>query len=174
MEEETEFLEDSNGNMDDPKSGQIVSFVQERFSKAETARETEEARWLQAYRNYRGIYGPEVQFTDTEKSRTFVKVTKTKVLAAYGQITEVLFGANRFPISINPTKLPEGVEESVHIETNAQVKEAESKAGLEPLRPGETMQDYRNRLGPLQDDQLHPHPENCAYGYPCLSVELLP
>jgi hypothetical protein len=152
MEEETEFLEDSKGNLDDPKSGQINAFVQERFSKAETARETEEARWLRAYRNYRGIYGPDVQFTETEKSKTFVKVTKTKVLAAYGQITEVLFGANRFPISINPTKLPEGVEESVHIETNAQVKEAEKKAGLEPLRPGETMQDYRNRLGPLQDD----------------------
>lgn len=152
MEEETEFLEDSKGNLDDPKSGQINAFVQERFSKAETARETEEARWLRAYRNYRGIYGPDVQFTETEKSKTFVKVTKTKVLAAYGQITEVLFGANRFPISINPTKLPEGVEESVHIETNAQVKESEKKAGLEPLRPGETMQDYRNRLGPLQDD----------------------
>ena len=152
MEENADFLEDSKGNLDDPKAGEILSFVEERFSKAETARETEEARWLKAYRNYRGIYGPDVQFTDTEKSRVFVKVTKTKVLAAYGQITEVLFGANRFPIAINPTTLPEGVEESVHIETNQKVKEAEQKAGMEPLLPGETMSDYRERLGPLFDD----------------------
>ncbi len=32
-------------------------------------------------RNYRGIYGTDVQFTDTEKSKASVKITKTKVLA---------------------------------------------------------------------------------------------
>ena len=59
-------------------------------TKADTARQLDEERWIQAYRNYRGLYGPDVQFTSTEKSRVFVKVTKTKVLAAYGQIAEVL------------------------------------------------------------------------------------
>ena len=150
--ESAEFIEDSEGEVTDSATGSIVSFVEERFSKAETARETEENRWLQAYRNYRGIYGPDVQFTNTEKSRVFVKVTKTKVLAAYGQITETLFGANRFPLSINPTKLPEGIEESVHIETNDQIKEAKKKVGLEPLLPGETTEDYRQRLGALKND----------------------
>src|SRR6056297_985209 len=117
--EEMESVEDTSGEMvtDEPAGG-IVSYVHERFTKAETARRTEEDRWIQAYRNYRGIYGPDVQFTKTEKSRVFVKVTKTKVLAAYGQITEVLLGNSKFPITINPTTLPEGVEESVHIETN--------------------------------------------------------
>ena len=60
-----------------------------------------------------------VDYTDrctvhfTEKSRVFVKVTKTKVLAAYGQIAEVLFGGNKFPISIDPTTLPDGVPDTV-------------------------------------------------------------
>jgi hypothetical protein len=142
---------DTTGDMPtDKPAGGIVSYVEERFSKAETARETEEQRWVRSYRNYRGLYGPDVQFTKTEKSRVFVKVTKTKVLAAFGQMSEVLFGGNRFPITIDPTTLPEGVVDSVHVETNDEVKKAEQAAGIEPLLPGETMQDYRERLGSLK------------------------
>ena len=144
-------VKDTSGDSPtDKPAGGIVAYVEERFSKAETARETEEQRWIRAYRNYRGIYGPDVQFTKTEKSRVFVKVTKTKVLAAFGQMTEVLFGGNKFPITIDPTTLPEGVEESVHIETNDEVKKAEKAGGLEPLLPGETMAEYRERLGGLK------------------------
>ena len=148
---EMEALEDTKEeDMVDPKSGRIVNYVQERFSKAETARETEEIRWLRAYRNYRGIYGPDVQFSDTEKSQVFVKVTKTKVLAAYGQITEVLLGGNRFPLTVNPTTLPDGVEENVHLETNPQIAEAEE--AMPKLLPGETMQDLRERLGGMKKE----------------------
>jgi hypothetical protein len=146
-------VEDTSGDTNtDKKAGTIVSYVEERFSKAETARETEEYRWIMAYRNYRGLYGPDVKFTDTEKSRVFVKVTKTKVLAAFGQMTEVLFGGNKFPITIDPTTLPEGVVDTVHIETNDEVKKAEKAAGIEPLLPGETMQDYRERLGGVKKE----------------------
>jgi len=146
-------VEDTSGDTPtDKAAGNIVSYVTERFNKADTARQTEENRWITAYRNYRGLYSPEVQFTNTEKSRVFVKVTKTKVLAAYGQMSEVLFGNGKFPIVIDPTTLPEGVVESVHIETNDDVKKAEKAAGIEPLLPGETMQDYRERLGSLKKD----------------------
>ena len=134
----------------DPAAGTIVGFVKERFSRAEDARYDEEQRWIKAYRNYRGIYGPDVQFTSTEKSRVFVKVTKTKTLAAYGQIVDVLFGANKFPISIDPTTLPEGVAESVHFDTQENPADTQGASGVEPLRPGETYQDYRRRLGGLE------------------------
>lgn len=146
-------IDDTSGDSGtDKAAGGIVGYVEERFSRAEDARQTEENRWVQAYRNYRGIYGPDVQFTETEKSQVFVKVTKTKVLAAFGQMTEVLFGGNKFPITIDPTTLPEGVEESVHIETNDQVIKAEKAAGIEPLLPGETMPEYRERLGALKKE----------------------
>lgn len=138
--EEVSALGDSTGTTDSP-SGRIVSYVKERFNKAKTARQTEEYRWIRSYRNYRGIYGPDVQFTETEKSRIFIKVTKTKVLAAFSQITDVLFGGNKFPITIDPTVLPDGVEDTVHIETNAEADKA-SKA----LLPGETMTDLKKRL----------------------------
>ena len=80
---------------------QVISFIESKFKRAEDARLTDEQRWLKAYKNYRGIYGSDVQFTETEKSRVFVKLTKTKTLAAYGQIIEVLFGNSKFPLSIN-------------------------------------------------------------------------
>ena len=139
MEEET---------YSDPTAGTIVGLVQERYSKASTARETEEQRWIKAYRNYRGLYGPDVQFTSTEKSQVFVKITKTKVLAAYGQIVDVLFGNNKFPISVDPTTLPEGVAESVHFESNADTQKAKEQFGSPEatLLPGETIVDLRERL----------------------------
>ena len=66
----------------DEENYDVVDFVRRRYSRAKSARYNDESRWLQAYRNYRGLYGPDVQFTESEKSRVFIKVTKTKVLAA--------------------------------------------------------------------------------------------
>ena len=143
----------------------VVSFVKERYGRAEDARQVDEERWLRAYRNYRGLYGPDVQFTDTEKSRVFVKVTKTKTLAAYGQIVDVLFGNNKFPLAVDPTVLPDGVADAVHInlDPNSDKAGAEGKAVTEAtaaptallgddgkLRPGETIIDLQERLAGLK------------------------
>src|SRR5210317_585955 len=142
----------------------IVSFVESRYKRAEDARLGDEDRWMRAYRNYRGLYGPDVQFTSSEKSRVFVKVTKTKTLAAYGQIVDVLFGNNKFPLSVDPSVLPDGVAEAVHINIDPMASQAGDalKAvtqqqpsrpylidGTTKLNPGETMNDLRKRLGPL-------------------------
>ena len=101
------------------ESGSLISFVNDRYTRAETSRRVDEDRWLRAYRNYRGLYGPDVQFTSAEKSRVFIKVTKTKTLAAYGQITDVLFANNKFPLSIDPSVLPDGVLADVHFDPKA-------------------------------------------------------
>ena len=158
-ESDSSFVEDiKEGSHTDEPVGAVVSFVEERFRKAETARYTDEQRWVRAYRNYRGLYGPDVQFTSSEKSRIFVKVTKTKVLAAYGQLVEVLFGNNKFPISVDPTSLPEGIVESAHFESNDEMKKAKGPQ-LSPedtkLRPGETVTDLKERLGAMRA-QLEP------------------
>ncbi len=114
IEDESINLKDvSNINEEDPVAAPIVQLLMEKYNKAETTRRNDEERWLRAYRNYRGLYGPDVQFTEAEKSRVFIKVTKTKTLAAYGQIVDVLFSNNNFPISVDPTVLPEGVVDTV-------------------------------------------------------------
>ena len=151
--EDASALEDmKEDTYSDPLAGTVVGLVQKHYKKASDARETEETRWIQAYRNYRGLYGPDVQFTSTEKSQVFVKVTKTKVLAAYGQIIEVLFGNNKFPITVDPTILPEGVAEAVHFESNEEIKKARPPSAEESkLLPGETMPELKERLAGLTE-----------------------
>ena len=117
IEDDAVVLGDTdNSTQEDANTSRIISYVMERFLRSETVRRQDEERWLRAYRNYRGIYGPDVQFTEAEKSRVFIKVTKTKTLAAYGQIVDVLFANNKFPITIDPTELPDGVVDSLHFD----------------------------------------------------------
>tara|TARA_R110002072_G_scaffold164923_2_gene318001 strand:+ start:4212 stop:6341 length:2130 start_codon:yes stop_codon:yes gene_type:complete len=161
--DEVVAAQDSTDSIFQEKSS-VVEFIEERYKRSEDSRYADEERWLRAYRNYRGLYGKDVQFTDTEKSRVFVKVTKTKTLAAYGQIVDVLFGNNKFPLSVNPSVLPDGVAESVHI--NMDPAAAAAGKALDPvtaqtpsqpyllngenkLQPGETLMSLSRRLGPL-------------------------
>jgi hypothetical protein len=110
------LAEDGDVEQENIEFSSVVDWVQSNFRKAKDARQTDEERWLMAYRNYRGIYGPEVQFTEEEKSQAFVKITKTKVLAAFAQITDVLFAGNKFPIGIDRTLVPTGSVDAINAE----------------------------------------------------------
>jgi hypothetical protein len=158
IEENAASLDDStNSILDDLSANNIIPFVMERYKRADDYREQDEQRWLRAYRNYRGIYGSDVQFTEAEKSRVFIKVTKTKTLAAYGQIVDVLFAANKFPLTIEPTKLPEGVVSDIHFDPKEpeqlrNTEESESPYGFagdgRDLPAGATQQSLM--LGPME------------------------
>ena len=79
LDDDSIALEDSDESVvsDIGVSG-IIPFVMDRYQRAEDYRNNDEERWLRSYRNYRGLYGSDVQFTEAEKSRVFIKVTKTK------------------------------------------------------------------------------------------------
>jgi len=162
-EEDTLVLDDKT---EDSELSGIISFIQDNFKRSKDWRRFDEERWLQSYRNYRGIYSPDVQFTEAERSRVFIKVTKTKVLAAYGQITDVLFARQKFPLSIEPTILPEGVSEAVHFDPKDRTEntQTENEQGTESpygfpgdgkdLEPGDTVVSLAERklkLGPLEE-----------------------
>ena len=84
IEDDAVVLEDTDNSIEeDADTSKIIPFIMQRYHRAEDYRRQDEERWLRAYRNYRGLYGPDVQFTEAEKSRVFIKVTKTKTLAAY-------------------------------------------------------------------------------------------
>lgn len=145
-----------------PKSGSevLAEYIRDKFTSVENSRQDEEERWLDSYRQYRGLYGPETQFTSSEKSQVFIKITKTKVLAAYGQIIDVLFAGQRFPIGVDSTRIPEGVEEAVHFDPkdpdNA-FEELEKTYGFagdgRELPPGATLQSLQElNLGPYEED----------------------
>jgi hypothetical protein len=161
IEDESINLKDvSNINEEDPVAAPIVQLLMDKYNKAETTRRNDEERWLRAYRNYRGLYGPDVQFTEAEKSRVFIKVTKTKTLAAYGQIVDVLFSNNNFPISVDPTVLPEGVVDTVSFDPSEEKVRAAApdfspygyKGDGRDLPPGATFKTLQDQLGPLADE----------------------
>jgi hypothetical protein len=132
----------------------------ERYQRAEDYRYNDEERWLRSYRNYRGLYGSDVQFTEAEKSRVFIKVTKTKTLAAYGQMVDVLFAGHKFPISVEPTVLPEGVVSDVSFDPKKpeQLKgetSLSSPYGFQgdgkELPAGATEKTLQEMLGPVEE-----------------------
>ena len=168
IEDDAIVLEDSEDtNVDDVDTSKIIPYIMERYNRAEDYRRQDEERWLRAYRNYRGIYGPEVQFTEAEKSRVFIKVTKTKTLAAYGQIADVLFSKNVFPISIDPTELPDGIVADVSFDPALPEQLREDKK-TEPVSPygfkgdgkefpvGATSKTLQELLNPELDKKLEP------------------
>jgi len=104
--------------LEETQESNLAGLIKSRFQQAEDARQTDERRWLDAYENYRGLYSKKVKFRESEKSRVFVKVTKTKVLAAFGQLVDVMFGTGKFPIGISETILPEGEKENAYLDIN--------------------------------------------------------
>ena len=171
MAEDTEgFIEDNavvlddseESNVEDYKTANIIPFIMEKFNRAEDYRQQDEERWLRAYRNYRGVYSPDVQFTEAEKSRVFIKITKTKTLAAYGQIVDVLFAGQKFPLTVDPTELPEGVVADVTFDPQEPEQLKESTIN-DPVNPygfagdgkdfpaGATVKTLLESLGPLED-----------------------
>ena len=111
-------LEDTEGMIAVPEAEAatgIVGTIQQRFNDAENGRQLEEQRWVKSYKNYRGIYDSTTQYRNNERSQVFIKITKTKVLAAYGQIVDILFANNKFPISVESTPMPEGIDEFAHV-----------------------------------------------------------
>jgi len=115
-------------DLEDALNNKLAGLIEDRFSTAESARDADEERWMTAYHNYRGLYAKNVKFRESEKSRVFVKVTKTKVLAAFGQLVDVIFGSNKFPIGVTETKVPEGVPEMAHLDTNNPIPGIETSA----------------------------------------------
>ena len=153
--------EDGNPEEQNIELSNTVAYIKNQYERAKDARLSDEDRWLDAYRNYRGIYSSEVQFTETEKSKAFIKVTKTKVLAAYAQVVDVLFAGSKFPIGIEARKFPNNVEDTVSYNPNRLTeKKIKDQTNLDykiPLnisRPdiAKDLGVYEEKLGPIADE----------------------
>ena len=136
-------------SLEDDQRINLVGIIKDRFQKAEDARNTDEKRWLKSYENYRGLYSKGVKFRESEKSRVFVKVTKTKVLAAFGQLVDVIFGTGKFPIGISETNMPEGEKENAYLDAN------NPTAGIESNIP--------DNIGNRLEDPIVENPYDVGY-----------
>jgi len=153
--------EDGNAEEQNIELSNTVAYIKSQYERAKDARLSDEDRWLDAYRNYRGVYSSEVQFTETEKSKAFIKVTKTKVLAAYAQVVDVLFAGSKFPIGIEARKYPNNVEDTVSYNPNRLTeKKVKDQTNLDykiPLnisRPdiAKDLGVYKDKLTPIVDE----------------------
>ena len=115
--EENKNEEGMTLTLEEDLQNKLAGLITDRFKDAERSRKQDEGRWMTAYHNYRGLYPKNVRFRESEKSRVFVKVTKTKVLAAFGLLVDVIFGGNKFPIGVSETKVPEGIAEIARLDT---------------------------------------------------------
>jgi hypothetical protein len=127
-------------SLEEDQQRNLIGIIKGRYAQAENARDVAEKRWIRAYENYRGLYAKNVKFRESEKSRVFVKITKTKVLAAFGQLVDVIFGTGKFPIGIGETKVPEGETDMAHLDIN------NPNPNIETSEPQEIPDDIGNRI----------------------------
>ena len=129
----------------------LAGYVKKKFEDSENGRRTHEHRWLQSFKNFRGIYDSTTQYRDSERSKVFIKITKTKVLAAYGQIVDILFANKKFPVVVESTPMPEGIEEFAHMKTPLDEDQPVDPYGFEgdgrEVPPGALQADQPHKLG---------------------------
>lgn len=132
-----------------------------KYERAKTERLPHEQRWLRQYHNFRGLYQADTQFRDTEQSKAFVKITKTKVMAAYAQIIDVLFQGDKFPLTVKPSNNPQGIEKFAHLDPS----NPEAKATVDTdndiigyygdgkeIAPGATYHDLVSQQSEMMED----------------------
>lgn len=101
----------------------VAGLVRSRYNLAKLAKQNEqEAIMMAAYRAWRGESSPdEVIAINAARQRmgaassVFIKITKTKATAAYGQLCEVLFANNKFPLGVEPAIKPDKLQDTVTI-----------------------------------------------------------
>lgn len=133
-----------------------AEMVKQKFEEAKTARMSDEKRWIDSYNNYRGAYIP---FTDKERSQVFVKITKTKVLAAYAQVTEVLFSGTKFPLGIQAVEISEDVVSKLTVK-----KSPNSEDGPKEITGTIARKDVLAKIDPKLSKKLEPLRDNLVEG----------
>jgi hypothetical protein len=145
---------------------ELARYVMDRYERARRGREPQERTMVTATQNFGGIISSDLQFSDHEKSRVFVKVTKTKVLAAYGLLIDILFPNNghKFPVVVSPTPIPEGIDEAIHFDPKEPADEGAEMGAPEDiygfpgdgndLKPGDTGKSLLDRVGSMLKEKL--------------------
>lgn len=81
------------------------------FQEYKDARKETENEWLKDLRQYQGIYEPDVlarlNAASGSRSKVFVGLTRTKVMAAYSRIIDLLFQHGDIFFSVTPTPVPQ-------------------------------------------------------------------
>lgn len=133
----------------------LIYDIKQKQTMAEDARRPQEQIWLEDWKQFNGeLSDDEKRAVEAARQRNAtasaltVPITKTKTMASYGQLCEILFGDDTFPVHVEPTPVPEGIAEEVSIVP----EEMEDPYGYEGdgrvIEPGTTQ---ATLLGGLKD-----------------------
>ena len=104
-----EPVEDIDGTQD-TEIQSLGSRLSDVFTEYKDARKETENEWLKDLRQFQGMYEPEVLARLNEsgaRSKVFVGLTRTKVMAAYSRIVDLLFQHGDSYFGIEPTPIPQ-------------------------------------------------------------------
>lgn len=132
----------------------LVSMIRGKKDQAERSRRPKSDQWIKNLRAVRGMDSQKSLRPETEVADIYVRTTTTKTKAAYAQINEALLSGDKFPVSVMPTPMPEGIAEYAHLKEpeSPQAPEANSLDvgfagdGLE-LPPGATQETISSIIG---------------------------
>lgn len=121
--------DDATGEVSNSESQShgAAAYVRSKYQEAESDRNVHEYRWLRSFDQFRGNYSVEerdqlsrLKERNPFASEAFIKITKTKTLAAIGSLYEVITAGNKVPIGVEETPEPEGIAKKVHIDLSNQ------------------------------------------------------
>lgn len=103
-----EFDDDQLDGQQEQELNSLGSRLSKIFQEYKDARRETEHEWLKDLRQYNGIYEPEVLRHLSEagpRSKVFVGLTRTKVMAAYSRIVDLLFQQGDLFFTVSPTPI---------------------------------------------------------------------
>lgn len=110
-EGEEEELEKEPNGLQAQSMQSLGSRLAGTFQEYKDARKETENEWLKDLRQYQGIYEPDVlarlDAASGSRSKVFVGLTRTKVMAAYSRIIDLLFQHGDVFFSVDPTPVPQ-------------------------------------------------------------------
>ena len=100
---------DSDGEVQDVELANLGARLKNLYTEYKDARRDIEDEWLMDLRQYNGQYEPDVLArldSQGARSKVFVGLTRTKVMAAYSRIVDLMFQASDTYFGIKPTPRP--------------------------------------------------------------------
>ena len=104
-----EVIEASDGTQEQELLN-LGSRLSSTFQEYKDARKETENQWIKDLRQFQGMYEPDVLARLNEsgaRSKVFVGLTRTKVMAAYSRIIDLLFQHGDAYFAVEPTAIPQ-------------------------------------------------------------------
>lgn len=85
-----------------------------KLEEYKKSRKQLELQWLKNYRQYRGIYDPEIlKAIPDDRSKAYPKLTRTKVIGLLARVMEMMFPGNEKNWSLHPSPVPNVPQEAL-------------------------------------------------------------